>query len=161
MANIQELDRFDMRILQILASEGRLPVTELSKRVGLSKTPCQNRLNKLVRTGAILGFRAVVNPKVLDRSHITFVEVKLSDTRETALKAFDAATRMVPEIEECHMIAGGFDYLLKVRSRDIKDYRSILGSVISALPHVANTATHVVMEPIKDQSDLLSHPEMG
>lgn len=161
MENFGELDRFDHKILQVLSSEGRLPVTELSKRVGLSKTPCQNRLNKLVRSGAIVGFRAVVNPSVLDRSHITFVEVKLSDTREAALKLFDEATRMVPEIEECHMIAGSFDYLLKVRSRDIKDYRAILGSIISSLPHVANTATHVVMEPIKDQSDLIHGAEMG
>jgi Lrp/AsnC family transcriptional regulator, leucine-responsive regulatory protein len=151
--DIRDLDRFDIKILDILATEGRLPVTELSKRVGLSKTPCQNRLNKLVKSGAIIGFRAVVNPHVLGRSHVTFVEVKLSDTREAALKAFDAATRAVAQIEECHMIAGSFDYLLKVRSRDIKDYRAVLGDVISALPHVANTATHVVMDPIKDQSD--------
>ncbi|WP_420862960.1 Lrp/AsnC family transcriptional regulator [Algirhabdus cladophorae] len=156
-----ELDRFDLKILQILSAEGRMPVTELSKKVGLSKTPCQNRLNKLVRNGAIVGFRAVVNPTVLDRSHITFVEVKLSDTRESALKEFDQAARSVSEIEECHMIAGGFDYLLKVRSRDIKDYRYVLGSVISGLPHVANTATHVVMEPIKDQSEGVAEVEMG
>ena len=153
---MQDLDQFDIKILDILATDGRLPVTELSKRVGLSKTPCQNRLNKLVKSGAIVGFRAVVNPHVLDRGHITFVEVKLSDTREVALKAFDAAARSVAQIEECHMIAGSFDYLLKVRSRDIKDYRAVLGDVISSLPHVANTATHVVMEPIKDQSDIFT-----
>jgi Lrp/AsnC family leucine-responsive transcriptional regulator len=82
--------------------------------------------------------------------HVTFVEVRLSDTRESALRAFNAAIQSVPEIEQCHMIAGAFDYLLKVRSRDIDAYRRVLGEVISALPHVASTSTHVSMEAVKD-----------
>ncbi|GHA55845.1 AsnC family transcriptional regulator [Amylibacter ulvae] len=144
----------DRKILDILQSDGRISVTALASRVGLSKTPCQTRVQKLIKDGIIQGFRAVVSPKFLGRAHIAFVEVTLSDTREKALGSFNDAVRSVAEIEECHMIAGSFDYLLKIRSRDIADYRAILGEVITALPYVANTSTHVVMEPVKDQADI-------
>lgn len=151
-ADPEQLDAYDRRILDALSREGRLPVTELARRVGLSKTPCQLRMKKLEAAGFIRGYRAVLDPARLGRSHVTFVEVKLSDTREAALQAFNAAVRAVPEIEECHMMAGAFDYLLKVRSADIDAYRRVLGEVISALPHVASTSTHVSMEAVKDLS---------
>jgi Lrp/AsnC family leucine-responsive transcriptional regulator len=144
------LDAYDLRILDILSRDGRLPVTELAARVGLSKTPCQTRLKRLVAEGVILGFRADIDPAKLGRDHVAFVEVRLDDTREAALGAFNAAVRRTPQIEECHMIAGAFDYLLKVRSTDIRDYRATLGEVISTLPHVAATSTHVSMEAVKD-----------
>ena len=99
----------DQKIVSILQKNGRLPVSELSKQVGLSKTPCQARLKKLQASGVILGFRAVVNNEVLGRNHIAFTEVKLSDTRDAALKACNEAVRQIPEIEQCHMIAGQFD----------------------------------------------------
>jgi Lrp/AsnC family leucine-responsive transcriptional regulator len=150
----RQIDNIDRKILDTLAVEGRITVTELANRVGLSKTPCQTRLQNLQKSGIIQGFRAIIAPEVLNRGHIAFVEVKLSDTREKALGAFNAAIRAVPEIEECHMIAGSFDYLLKVRSKDIQDYRRILGEIISTLPHVAHSSTHVVMEPVKDLYDL-------
>ncbi|MCL4127678.1 UNVERIFIED_CONTAM: hypothetical protein GTU68_026915 [Idotea baltica] len=150
----RQIDRIDQKILDILQGNGRVSITELSSRVGLSKTPCQTRVQKLIKDGVIQGFRAVVSPHVLGRAHIAFVEVTLSDTREKALNAFNIAVRDVPEIEECHMIAGSFDFLMKIRSRDISDYRRILGEVITALPHVSNTSTHVVMEPVKDQADI-------
>jgi Lrp/AsnC family leucine-responsive transcriptional regulator len=143
-------DRIDRKIMEILAREGRLSVTELGRRVGLSKTPCQSRMRKLETAGFIRGYRAVLDPAKLGRNHVCFVEVRLSDTRETALGAFNAAVRAVPEIEECHMMAGAFDYLLKVRSADIESYRRVLGEVISALPHVAGTSTHVSMEAVKE-----------
>jgi len=146
------LDRYDQAILDILSVEGRLPITELSKRVGLSKTPCQNRLKRLVSEGYIVGFRAILSPRMLGQEHVAFVEVKLSDTREKALRDFNEAVMATPEIEQCHMIAGAFDFLLKVRTGDIRDYRLVLGEKISALPHVANTSTHVSMEAIKDAS---------
>lgn len=144
------LDAADRRILKVLSREGRLPVTEIAARVGLSKTPCQVRLKRLQEEGYILGFRAVLDPARLGLSHVAFVEVKLSDTREAALQAFNAAVRKVPQIEQCHMIAGAFDYLLKVRSSDITEYRHVLGETISTLPHVASTSTHVSMEAVKD-----------
>jgi len=139
-------------MLDILVLEGRLPVTELAVRVGLSKTPCQLRLKRLVTEGFIRGFRAVLDPAKLGRDHLAFVEVKLSDTREPALLAFNEAVHAVPAIEQCHMIAGAFDYLLKVRSEDIADYRRTLGEVISNLPHVASTSTHIAMEAVKDNA---------
>jgi len=146
------LDRYDRKILEILSRDGRLPVTELAEAVGLSKSPCQVRVKRLQAEGYILGYRAVLNPVKLDREHVAFAEVKLTDTTEKALSAFNAAVRKVPEIEQCHMIAGSFDYLLKIRTRDIRAYRQILGETISALPYVGNSSTHVSMEAVKDNA---------
>lgn len=144
------LDPVDNRILEALSANGRLPLTDLAKRVGLSRTPCQNRIKRLQAEGYITGFRAVINPEKMGRNHIAFVEVKLTDTTERALKAFNAAVNDVAEIEQCHMIAGAFDYLLKVRTKDIVSYRAVLGERISALPHVGSTSTHVSMQAVKD-----------
>ncbi|MGV1917844.1 Lrp/AsnC family transcriptional regulator [Rhizobium sp. 22-785-1] len=150
MPETGDLDHFDVKIIEALSEEGRLSVLELSRRVGLSKTPCQTRLKRLVDEGYILGFRASLNPAKLGLDHIAFTEVKLSDTREKALDEFNAAVRKIKEVEECHMIAGAFDYLLKVRTTDIRKYRRVLGEKISSLPCVANTSTFVVMESVKD-----------
>ncbi|MEM7438735.1 MAG: Lrp/AsnC ligand binding domain-containing protein [Pseudomonadota bacterium] len=149
-AKSDQIDRIDLKIIAALRKDGRMAVTALASEVGLSKTPCQQRLKRLQAAGVIQGFRAVVNPNALGLNHVAFVEVKLSDTRETALQAFNEAVRAVPEIEECHMIAGAFDYLLKVRTRDMRAYRTVLGEVISNLPHVANSSTHVSMEAVKE-----------
>jgi Lrp/AsnC family leucine-responsive transcriptional regulator len=108
------------------------------------------RLKNLIDHGYIRGFRAILNPQKLGLDHIAFVEVRLSDTREKALAAFNAAVMKLNEVEECHMIAGSDDYLLKVRTSDIKSYRMVLGEKISSLPNVASTSTFVVMEPVKD-----------
>lgn len=145
-----ELDGFDRKILDVLAHDGRISVTELASRVGLSKTPCQMRLKRLQQTGVITGFRAMLSTAKLGMDHVAFAEVKLSDTREAALAEFNASVRRLPEVEECHMIAGSFDYLLKVRTSDIRKYRIILGEKISSLPHVANTSTYVAMETVKE-----------
>ena len=153
-SNDTQLDPADLRILSVLATDGRIPVTELAARVGLSKTPCQTRMKRLQEQGYIQGFRAILNPARLGLAHVAFVEVRLSDTREPALRAFNVAARAVTEIEQCHMIAGAFDYLLKVRSTDITEYRRVLGEVISRLPHVAATSTHVSMEAVKDENGL-------
>ena len=114
-----ELDTFDHKILAILAVNGRITVTDLAREVGLSKTPCQVRLRRLIETGVIAGFQAVMDPARLGLDHVAFTEVKLSDTRERALEEFNMAVRKISEVEECHMIASSFDYLLKVRTADI------------------------------------------
>jgi Lrp/AsnC family leucine-responsive transcriptional regulator len=145
-----DLDQFDMKILAALSDDGRMSVLQLSKQVGLSKTPCQARLKRLIEDGYILGFRATLNPAKLGLEHIAFTEVKLSDTREKALEDFNSAVRKIKEVEECHMIAGSFDYLLKVRTTDIRKYRRVLGEKISSLPSVSNTSTYVVMQSVKD-----------
>lgn len=153
-----DLDRFDRAILRELASDGRMAVTELARRVGLSKSPVQARLKRLEDEGYIAGYRAILDPIRLGLAHIAFVEVRLSDTREAALQAFNRAVRLIPEVEECHMIAGGFDYLLKVRTGDIASYRQVMGERLSALPHVAATSTYVAMETVKDEAGALSAP---
>lgn len=145
-----EIDSFDRRILDALRGDGRMSITELAKRVGLSKTPTQVRLKRLIDERYIRGFRAVIDPAKLGLDHIAFAEVKLSDTREAALDEFRRAVLKIPEVEECHMIASSFDYLLKVRTADIRRYRIVLGERISSLPHVASTSTFVAMETIRD-----------
>jgi Lrp/AsnC family leucine-responsive transcriptional regulator len=145
------IDLIDRKIIEALRGDGRMPVAELARRVGLSKTPCQLRLRRLVDQGFIRGFRAMIDPMKLGIGHIAFAEVKLSDTRERALAEFRRAVSKVEEVEECHMIASNFDYLLKVRTADILTYRAVLGEKISSLPHVASTSTFVVMETIVDQ----------
>jgi Lrp/AsnC family leucine-responsive transcriptional regulator len=145
-----DLDRFDRAILAVVAAEGRISAADLARRIGLSKSPTQVRLRRLEAAGVIRGWRAVVDPVRLGLAHVAFVEVRLSDTREAALAAFNRAVLAVPEIEECHMIASRFDYLLKVRTADIAAYRRVLAERISALPHVAQTSTYVAMEAVKE-----------
>ncbi|WP_245752525.1 Lrp/AsnC family transcriptional regulator [Poseidonocella pacifica] len=145
-----DIDRFDRAILAELAEDGRLSVTELASRIGLSKSPTQVRLRRLEREGVITGYRAMLDPIRLGLDHVAFVEVRLSDTRERALSEFNAAVSKIGEVEQCHMIAGNFDYLLKVRTQDMGAYRSVLGERISTLPHVAHTSTFVAMQSVKE-----------
>lgn len=145
-----KLDQMDQKILAELSVNGRMSVTDLADKLGMSKTPCGVRLKRLINDAYILGFRAVLNPRKLDINHVAFVEVKLHDTTETALAAFNKAVSRIPELEQCHMIAGAFDYLLKVRTKDISAYRRVLGERISTLPHVASTSTYVSMEAVKE-----------
>lgn len=152
LPDAEPLDRFDRKILDILAGEGRISVTELARRVGLSKSPVQARLRRLEETGVITGYRALYDPIRLGLDHVAFVEVKLADTREAALEAFNAAVRAVPEVEQCHLIAGSFDYLLKVRTGSMTGYRMLLAERISTLPHVAHTSTYVAMQAIKEEA---------
>ncbi|WP_106744939.1 Lrp/AsnC family transcriptional regulator [Yoonia maritima] len=146
-----DLDGFDRKILDVLAVEGRVSVTELARRIGLSKSPTQARLKRLEENGVIRGYRALFDPIRLGRDHVAFVEVKLTDTREAALAAFNAAVMRVPEVEQCHLIAGAFDYLLKVRTAGMIGYRAVLADKISTLPHVANTSTYVAMQAVKEE----------
>lgn len=150
MAGDSVLDGFDRRIIDILAVEGRISMADLARRVGLSKSPVQARVRRLEAAGVIRGYRAMFDPIRLGRDHVAFVEVKLADTREAALAAFNAGVLRVPEIEACHMIAGSFDYLLKVRTGDMGAYRRVLAERISTLPQVASTSTYVAMQTVKE-----------
>ncbi len=145
------IDPFDRKILDVLSVEGRISVTALAQRIGLSKSPTQARLKRLEERGVIRGYRALYDPIQLDRDHVAFVEVKLSDTRETALAAFNAAVMKIVEIEQCHLIAGDFDYLLKVRTAGMTGYRAVLAEKISTLPHVSHTSTYVAMQAVKEE----------
>ena len=144
------LDKFDLKLLDVLSSDGRISVTALADRIGLSKSPTQARLRKLEADGVIRGYRAIFDPIALGRDYVAFVEVRLNDTREEALAAFNAAVLAVPQIEECHLIAGNYDYLLKVRTHGMSDYRAVLADHVSKLPHVAGTSTFVAMQAIKE-----------
>ena len=151
LTEIDQLDRIDRNILAVLGREGRLSMTEVADKVGLSKTPVQARVRRLEKDGVIRGYTAVVDRERIGEGHVAFVQVKLSDTRSAALDAFNKAVQAAAEIEQCHMMAASFDYLLKVRTRDIASYRRVLGERISALPHVAQTSTFVAMETVKDR----------
>ena len=145
------IDGFYRKILEVLAVEGRISVTAFADRIGLSKSPTQARLRRLEERGVIRGYRALYDPIQLDRDHVAFVEVKLSDTREAALAAFNAAVMKISEIEQCHLIAGDFDYLLKVRTAGMTGYRAVLAEKISTLPHVSHTSTYVAMQAVKEE----------
>ena len=149
------LDRIDHAILHELQKNARITVTELASRVGLSKTPCQIRMRRLEEQGYILGYIALVNQTKLGASHIAFVQVSMSSTSSKALDAFNDAVRKIPEVEQCHMTAAGFDYLLKVRTSNMENYRTVLGEKISSLPYVQQTSTFVVMENVKDAESQL------
>ena len=143
------LDNYDRKILKLLQGDGRITITALSDQIGLSKTPCLNRVKKLETKGYIRGYRAVINHELVDDNHIAFVQIKMDDTKTQALNAFNAAIKEIPEVVQCHMIASHFDYLLKVRTNNMESYRKVLGEKISALPHVQNSSTFVVMEEVK------------
>lgn len=152
---MDNLDKLDMAILRELQKNGRITVTELASRVGLSKTPCQVRMKRLEELGYIMGYTTLIDQKKLGSKHVAFVQVTMLDTKTKALQAFNDAVREIPEIEQCHMIAANFDYLLKVRTADIDSYREVLGEKISNLPHVKQTSTFVVMEDVKDMASKL------
>lgn len=156
---MQSLDKVDKMILDILQREGRLPVVELAKRVNLSKTPCLNRLRRLESSGFILGYQARINPHKINQSHLVYVQVKLSDTTSDTLNKFNAAAKAVPQILSCHMLSGGYDYLLKIRSANMAAFRELLGEIIAELPGVLQTASFPVMEEVKDSPILQIHEE--
>jgi len=145
-----QLDHYDQAIITELQTNARITITELASRVGLSKTPCQLRMRRLEKEAFILGYTARVDPARLGAKHVAFVQVTLSDTKTRALHAFNSAVREIKEVEQCHMIAGGFDYLLKIRTVDMESYRAILGEKLSSLPYVIQTSTFVVMESVKE-----------
>ena len=148
----QALDATDLKILNELVANARIPVTELARKVGLSKTPVAARIRQMEEMGLITGYRAILSPLKMGMTHVTYLEARLSDTREKALTQFNQAVRLIPEVEECYMIAGGFDYLLKVRSHDMADFRRIMGEKLSALPHIHSTSSYVAMEAVVEQN---------
>ncbi|MFT3778669.1 MAG: winged helix-turn-helix transcriptional regulator [Ottowia sp.] len=144
-----ELDRIDLRILRLLQQDGRISNQKLADSVGLSPTAVLARVQRLTRDGVILGYRAELNPDKLGRGLVVFVEVLLDRTTPGVFDAFKAAAQVREEILECHMVAGGFDYLLKTRMADMAAYRAFAGQVLWQLPGVRETRTYAVMEEVK------------
>ena len=151
---LEKLDRTDLQILDHLQHDGRMPIVELSKRVNLSPTPCTLRIRKLEEDGVIMGYHAKLNPVALGQALMVFVTVKLRSTDEATLEKFNAAVKPIKPILECHMVGGGFDYLLKIRVRDMGEYREILGGVLGTLPMVEGTHSYFVMEDVKNSNIL-------
>ncbi|MGN1392838.1 MAG: leucine-responsive transcriptional regulator Lrp [Succinivibrionaceae bacterium] len=151
----KNLDRIDRNILIELQNDGRLSNTELSKRVGLSPTPCLERVRRLEKQGYILGYSAHLNPKLLEASLLVYVEITLTKSAPDVFDRFNKAVQELPDIQECHLVSGSFDYLLKTRVADMSAYRKILSDTILKLPCVSDTRTYVVMEEVKNSNIVL------
>lgn len=148
------LDRIDKAILRELQRDGRIANVELAKRVGLSATPCLERVKRLEKEGYILGYRAKVNPQKLGYGLLVFVEITLEKTSPDVFNEFKQAVKDLHEVLECHLVSGDFDYLVKARVENMAAYRTLLGETLLTLPGVSESRTYVVMEEVKESSEI-------
>jgi Lrp/AsnC family leucine-responsive transcriptional regulator len=148
------MDETDKRLLRLLQRDGRMTNVELARQANLSQAAAFERVKKLQRDGVIEGYTVKLNPAKLDRTLLIFVEITLDRTNQAIFEDFAAAVRRTPDILECHMLAGGFDYLLKARVSDMAAYRTFLGETLVSLPGVRQTHTYTVMEEVKNAGDL-------
>jgi Lrp/AsnC family leucine-responsive transcriptional regulator len=154
MERFPDLDRIDLKILKALQEDGRMANLKLADAIGLSPTAVLARVQRLTRDGYILGYEARLNPLLLGAGMLVFVEILLDRTTPNVFEEFKVAVQTQPAIMECHMVAGGFDYLLKTRSADMNDYRQFAGTVLWQLPGVRETRTYAVMEEVKNSTHL-------
>ncbi|GMM84781.1 leucine-responsive transcriptional regulator Lrp [Pseudoalteromonas sp. SS15] len=147
----QQLDRIDRNILVELQKDGRLSNVELARRIGLSATPCLERVKKLEREGYIKGYKAVVDPAKLGQGLLVYVEVTVNKNSPDVFDKFNQAVRQHDEIIECHLVSGNFDFLLKTRVTDMSEYRGVLGDILLQLPNISESRTYVVMEEVKGE----------
>lgn len=147
-------DRIDRAILRTLQSDGRISNVALAEKVHLSPAACLERVRGLTDRGYILGYHARLDPARMDAGMLVFITVHLNRTTPDVFEAFKAAVQARPEILECHLVAGGFDYLVKARLRDMRAYREFVAASIWSLPGVRETHTYAVMEEIKETSAL-------
>ena len=150
----QNLDRIDIKILDLLQQDGKISNIKLAESVNLSATAALARVQKLTSEGYILGFEAKLNPNLLGASFVVFVEILLDKTTPNALDDFSYAVMDYPEIVACHMISGGFDFLIKIRCQNMEDFRRIAGQILWRLPGLKETRSYPVMEVIKDSSQI-------
>ena len=151
---ISALDDTDRRLLKVLQVDGRITNAELAKRCNLSPAATFDRVRRLRERGYITGYAAILDPTKVDRALLVFVEVILDRTTADIFEAFAAAARRAPDILECHMVAGGFDYLIKARVRDMEAYRNFLGDILVKMPGVRETRTYAVLEEVKSTVQL-------
>jgi len=144
------LDRIDVKILQLLQSNGRITNTELADKVGLSATPCSERVKTLERLGYIESYGAKLNPRLLQLELLVFVEINLIRTSPDVFEEFSQAIVVLPQVLECHLVSGNFDYLIKARVANMAAYRQLLGETLLTLPGVSGSRTYVVMEEVKE-----------
>ena len=150
----RRLDRIDRRILSHLQNDGRLSYVELANKVGLSTSPCLERVKRLERDGFITGYSARLAADKLQAGLLVFVEISLNYTSGDVFKEFRSAVKLWPEIQECHLVSGDFDYLLKIRIADMTAYRELLGEIIHTLPGVRDSRTLVAMETVKESGEI-------
>ncbi len=143
------LDRIDHKILRQLQDNGRMSNADLARSVNLSPTPCLERVRRLEADGYILDYVALLNPQKLGAGVVSFVQVMLDRTNPDVFERFKEQVGLCPEVMECHMVAGGFDYLLKVRTRNMIEYRDFLGGTLARMSDIKQTHTYVVMEEVK------------
>lgn len=155
---VKDLDRIDRNILNELQTDGRISNVELSKRVGLSPTPCLERVKRLEKQGYISGYTALVNPHFLGASLLVFVEITLNRDTPDVFDKFNRAVQLLEDIQECHLVSGDFDYLLKTRVSDMSAYRRLLSETLLKLPSVSDTRTYVVMEEVKQSNRVSINP---
>ena len=151
-STVKPIDRIDRNILIELQKNGRLSNIELSKRVGLSATPCLERVKRLENDRFILGYQAMLNPQKLDAALLVIVEITLTKTSPDVFDDFSKAVHELEVIQECHLVSGDFDFLLKTRVADIAAYRELLGNTLLRLPAVSESRTYVVMEEVKSSN---------
>lgn len=147
---MRDLDRIDLKILEILQREGRISVTDLAERVSLSATPCSDRVKRMEREGVITGYHARVNPAALGKNLLVFLEIKLSAKSGDVFDKVKQELLYVPEVMECHLVSGDFDYLVKARLTEMNEYRRLLGEILKRLPASAESRSYIVMEEIKE-----------
>ena len=145
-----QLDRIDRNIVRLLQHNARMAHTELARRVGLSTTPCKERVRRLEREGVIQHYQAVLDPAALDRALVVFVQIRLNRTSQDIFEQFTAAALDLPEVQECYLVSGNFDYRIKARVADMNAYRDLLGETLLTLPGVQESTSYVVMEQVKE-----------
>jgi Lrp/AsnC family leucine-responsive transcriptional regulator len=145
-----QLGRIDRNIVRLLQRDARMTHTELARRVGLSTTPCKERVRRLEREGVIQHYQAVLDPAALDRALVVFVQIRLNRTSQDIFEQFTVAALDLPEVQECYLVSGNFDYLIKARVADMNAYRDLLGETLLTLPGVQESTSYVVMEQVKE-----------
>lgn len=148
------LDRLDVSILRTLQNDGRISYVDLAEKVGLSSTPCIERVKRLEKEGYIEGYYARLNPQLLEYNMLVFVEISLSYQTPDAFQTFNKAVEELPYILECHLVSGDADYLLKARINDMSEYRALLGDMLLTLPGVKNSKSYIVMEEVRETLEL-------
>lgn len=149
MSKDPSLDAMDRKILATLQADGRITNQALARACAISPAACFDRVKRLREAGVITGYAALLDPAKLGRALLIFVEVLLDRTTDDAFDAFSAHVARLPDVLECHMVAGGFDYLLKVRVADMAAYRAFLGDTLVAMPGIRETRTYAVLEEVK------------
>ena len=145
-----DLDRIDRKILDILQRQGRISMTDLAEQIGLSTSPCSERVRRLERDKVITGYHARVDPAALGKTLLVFVEITLSSKSGDVFDKVRQELVNVPEVMECHLVSGHFDYLVKARLGGMGEYRHLLGDILKKLPVTAESHSYVVMEELKE-----------